>query len=100
MTQHVQAVVMNPKDNVATALAPLKAGSAVALEAQGSALKVTLVSDIPMGHKFALRDIGEEEPIIKYGAPIGRSTRRVAKGEHVHVQNVTNHNIEAGVEPQ
>ncbi len=89
MKANATALVINPKDNVAVALVALKAGSAVALEVQKRALTVTLVSDVPMGHKFALADLAEAEPIIKYGECIGRSTRKIAKGEHVHVQNVT-----------
>lgn len=40
------------------------------------------------GHKYARRDIAEGENIIKYGMPIGHATRPIAKGEHVHVDNV------------
>lgn len=40
------------------------------------------------GHKYARRDIAEGENIIKYGMPIGHATRLIAKGEHVHVDNV------------
>ena len=40
------------------------------------------------GHKYALRDIAEGENIVKYGMPIGHATRAIAKGEHVHVENV------------
>lgn len=40
------------------------------------------------GHKYARRDIAEGENIIKYGMPIGHATRSIAKGEHVHVDNV------------
>ena len=40
------------------------------------------------GHKYARRDIAEGENVIKYGMPIGHATRAIAKGEHVHVDNV------------
>ena len=40
------------------------------------------------GHKYALRDIAAGEDVIKYGMPIGHATADIAKGEHVHVQNV------------
>ena len=55
------------KDLVAVALQPLTAGETIDY---GSG-QVTLVSDIPMGHKVALRDIHRGEPVIKYGYPIG-----------------------------
>jgi len=41
-----------------------------------------------MGHKFALEDIEKGEAVIKYGEPIGQSTEKIARGEHVHVHNV------------
>lgn len=67
-------------DNVAVALEPLTAGEVQ----QG----VTLVQDIPAGHKFALRDIATGENVIKYASPIGHATQPIAKGEWVHTHNV------------
>ena len=40
------------------------------------------------GHKYALRDIAAGEDVVKYGMPIGHATRAIAKGEHVHVDNL------------
>jgi altronate dehydratase small subunit len=88
MGRPIQAIVINEKDNVATALKLLKAGAELSLEFQGRLQKVMLISDIPMGHKFALKDMEEGEAVIKYGEPIGQSTARIARGEHVHVHNV------------
>ena len=56
---------IQPRDNVAVALEPLKAGETV--------LGVSLLEDIPAGHKFALTDIAENENIVKYGFQIGRA---------------------------
>jgi altronate dehydratase len=53
--------------------------------------KIRLLSDIPMGHKFALRAIARNADVIKYGAPIGRATATIAEGEYVHVHNVVSH---------
>jgi altronate dehydratase len=83
-----QVIVINEKDNVATALKPLDAGTEVSLEVQGRIEKIRLLSDIPMGHKFALKDVEEGEAVIKYGEPIGHSTTKITRGEHVHVHNV------------
>ena len=86
-----KAIVINEKDNVATAIMPLKARSTVSLEVQGRPEKVKLLSPIPMGHKFALREIALGTDVIKYGEPIGKTTARIARGEHVHVHNVISH---------
>ena len=83
-----QVIIINEKDNVATALNELSAGTEVSVELQGRIQKITLLSDIPMGHKLALENIEEGKPVIKYGEPIGKSTAKIACGEHVHVHNV------------
>jgi altronate dehydratase small subunit len=83
-----KVIVINGKDNVATALESLKRGAEVVIEIQDNLEKITLISDIPLGHKFALRDIRKGDPVIKYGEPIGQSLAKIARGEHVHVHNV------------
>lgn len=79
-----QAIKINPADTVAVALKPLAAGVTVTLADQ----QVVLQTDIPAGHKIALKDMAVSEPIIKYGFPIGRATAPIAKGSHVHVHNL------------
>jgi altronate dehydratase small subunit len=83
-----KVIVINEKDNVATALEPLRAGTEVSVEVGGHIEEITLLSDIPMGHKFASRNIEKGGSVIKYGEPIGESTAEIARGEHVHVHNV------------
>lgn len=80
----MQAVIIHNSDCVAVALQDLSAGSTVDL----GSVQVTLVDDITRGHKFALRDIAENDPIIKYGFPIGHATCAIKKGQHVHSHNV------------
>ena len=77
-------VQITPKDMVAVALQPLQAGETIDYGA-GS---VTLLQDIPMGHKVALRDIRAGEPVIKYGFPIGSATEDIPMGGHVHTHNI------------
>jgi altronate dehydratase small subunit len=81
------AIVIHEKDNVAVALQALSAGTKVSVEVQGRKEKIKLLSDIPMGHKFALRDMERGGVVIKYGEVIGQSTGTIARGEHVHVHN-------------
>lgn len=75
---------INPKDNVAVALAPLSSGTAVELDG----FSLTLNEDIPQGHKFALKDIKKDEQIIKYGCPIGFAKEDISTGSWVHIQNI------------
>ncbi len=88
MGKSTQVIIINEKDNVATALKELSAGTEVSVKFQDRAQKIKLLSDIPMGHKLALKDIEEGEPVIKYGEPIGKSKAKIARGEHVHIHNV------------
>lgn len=81
-------IVIDGKDNVATALEALKRGVEITLGTRDAVEKIALLSDIPLGHKFALCDIGKGDLVIKYGEPIGRSLKRIRRGEHVHVHNV------------
>ena len=81
-------IVIDKKDNVATALEPMKKGAEVSEEIQGSPEKIRLLSDIPLGHKLALRDIKKGDFVIKYGEPIGQSLTKITRGELVHVHNV------------
>ena len=71
-------------DSVAVALQALKQGTVV--EVDGAEVK--LISDVPAGHKFALRDMAEGDKVIKYGYPIGQAKCAIARGEHVHVHNI------------
>ena len=71
-------------DKVAVALCPLAAGTAVSIDG----LELTLLEDIPQGHKFALQDLTAEEPVIKYGYPIGITKEPVRAGGWIHVHNM------------
>lgn len=75
---------LHREDNVAMALADFTAGNAV--EIDGS--EIVLKGPVEYGHKFAVRDIPEGQPITKYAETIGVASRDISAGEHVHVHNV------------
>jgi altronate dehydratase small subunit len=81
-------IVVDKRDNVATALRRLEQGASIRVEMEGFTIGVTLAQAIPLGHKFALKDIEVGEPIIKYGEVIGLATGKIKRGEHTHVHNV------------
>ena len=89
-----KAIWLNAKDNVATALEPMKAGEEVEVSLGDENLSVQLQEDIPLAHKFALTDVAEGEPVYKYGMPIGGATQAIRKGEHVHDHNLKGFRIE------
>ncbi len=77
-------VRITPRDMVAVALKPLRAGETVSFGGG----EITLREDLPMGHKAALRDIRKGEAVIKYGYPIGEATEDIPAGGHVHTHNL------------
>ncbi len=74
-------------DNVATALELICPGT-VTLRGDAGMPEIEAVTEVPMGHKIALRDISEGENIVKYGVVIGRATHAIAKGSWVHLHNI------------
>lgn len=52
---------------VAVAPCPLEKGIICNVDGQ----EITLIEDIAQGNKFMLKDIEKDQPIIKYGYPIG-----------------------------
>jgi arabinonate dehydratase len=82
--QTLPATRLDPADDVAIALRPLRAGQTITVAGQ----RVTLQAPIPPGHKFALHAVAVGEPVRRYGQIIGTATTPIAPGEHVHTQNL------------
>ncbi|MCD6521133.1 MAG: UxaA family hydrolase [Anaerolineae bacterium] len=82
-----KAILLHPKDNVATALVDLKKGEKVHVALGDVSVEVELLEDIEFGHKFALCDIKKGDEVLKYGLPICKALQDVRKGEWVHVHN-------------
>jgi (2R)-sulfolactate sulfo-lyase subunit alpha len=55
---------------------------------QDQEIRVTSKSDIPIGHKLAIRALPKDSTVVKYGVDIGRVVAPIAVGEHAHVQNI------------
>jgi altronate dehydratase len=82
---NLNAIAIDPADNVATALTDVAQGEAVVCDG-GRELAAREL--IPTGHKVALVAIAEGEIIRKYGHPIGVAARPIAAGEYVHTHNL------------
>ena len=72
---------IHQKDNVAVALSPISKG-------ETADTGITAASDIPAGHKIALRGIAKGEAVIKYGSPIGNAAADINPGDWVHTHNL------------
>jgi altronate hydrolase len=71
-------------DNVVIAISPLEKGTIIKDRDE----EITLLSDIPMGHKIAALDIKAGENVFRYGNPIGHAVENIRKGEYVHTHNI------------
>ncbi|MBZ2198555.1 UxaA family hydrolase [Occultella gossypii] len=79
------ALLLRPDDSVAVATRDLATGTSLTL-ADGAPL--TVLVDVPRGHKVAVRDVAEGGQVLKYGQSIGRATAPIAAGEHIHSHNL------------
>jgi (2R)-sulfolactate sulfo-lyase subunit alpha len=84
-------LVHSPKDNVGVVVVEgLKAGTDMlgVITETDKTLRLKARSNIPIGHKVALKALKKGETVIKYGEDIGRMAADSAAGEHVHVHNL------------
>lgn len=84
MNTQEKLIIINPQDSVAVALQETKQGETIPLLGG----EITALNDIPFGHKIAIKDIGINKDIIKYGQPIGHATKEIKRGEHIHTHNL------------
>ncbi len=76
-------IKINSNDNVAVALRPIKKGET--LDVAGT--NITLLEDIPQGHKFTIKPLKKGDDVIKYGFRIGHIQEDVEVGKWVHTHN-------------
>ncbi len=87
----IQFLVHDKCDSVGVATVDLISGD----DAEGlfmdsqETCRIKVVSDIPLGHKIALKDFRVGDTVIKYGHDIGRVTADILAGQHVHTQNLS-----------
>ena len=55
---------------------------------QDKEIKVSAQSNIPIGHKLAIKKLAANDTVIKYGTDIGRAVAPIKVGEHTHVHNL------------
>jgi altronate dehydratase small subunit len=83
-----RALIMHPKDNVATTVEEIQPGDQVQFSRGGEVQTLTAVEAIPFGFKIALEEIPQGAIIRKYGETIGKAGRPIAKGALVHIHNL------------
>ncbi|MEM2914116.1 MAG: UxaA family hydrolase [Candidatus Bathyarchaeia archaeon] len=76
-----KAIVIDPKDNVATALSEISSGEVVEIKIGKIVKNIQAKNTIPFGHKLAIKR-------IEKGEAIGKATRTIEEGEHAHIHNI------------
>ncbi len=84
----INALLLDPIDNVVTCVADVKAGEDVVYRSGDDILTVKAVCDIPYCHKVALTGLALGAEVIKYGELIGKTTAAVEKGGLVNENNL------------
>ena len=82
-------IKINERDTVAVALTTASAAD--------SFMGVSPRTELPLGHKMALKKMEKGAPVIKYGFPIGHATEDIEVGEWVHTHNMAT-NLEGELE--
>lgn len=84
----IDAIIINEKDNVATALRDISANEEITVSVGDKANPFIVREFISFGHKFSVKDIQLGESILKYGEVIGRATKEIRAGIHAHIHNI------------
>lgn len=81
-----RAFQIHGEDNVATMLDDASGDEVEILGACSG--QIRLSDKISRGHKIALRDIGANEAVTKFGVRIGHATKPITRGAWVHLHNL------------
>ena len=87
----IQFIVHDEDDSVGVVTVEgVKANDTISgwIMAQDVLIDIKINQDIPIGHKLAIKDLNEDDTVIKYGVDIGRTISKIAVGDHLHVHNV------------
>jgi len=87
----IHFVVHDENDSVGVVVVEgVKAGDGLTgwIMDQDKTITCTAASNIPIGHKLAIRPLNAGDTVIKYGVDIGRTVAPIAVGEHAHVHNI------------
>ncbi len=83
-----RALIMHPKDNVATTIEEIQAGDQVRIAHSGEVRTLTALEAVPFGFKISLEEIPLGGIIRKYGETIGKAGKTIPAGALVHVHNL------------
>ncbi len=84
----INALLMDPSDNVVTCVEDVAAGDPVCYRNGEELCTLTAAESIPFCHKIALTSLAEGDSVIKYGELLGLTARPIEKGCWVSHENI------------
>jgi (2R)-sulfolactate sulfo-lyase subunit alpha len=88
--QAVGFLVHRAGDSVGVAIVDVRPGRVAGRVVHGGCfLHAEVLDSLALGHKFALRDVEPDAPVLKDGLVIGHACGAIARGTHVHTHNLT-----------
>ncbi len=75
---------INSDDNVVVAIQPQKKGAVISVDGK----QITVLEDVPAGHKILITDLKQGENVIKYGFPIGHLKEDRKAGSWINENNL------------
>ncbi len=83
---------LHPNDNLIVALQPLTDGESFEI----NGYRVSILSEIPEKHKFALKALDPGESVYLYGVLVGKSVTSIQPGELITTENIEHATGEIG----
>lgn len=82
-------LVHNEGDDVGVSVQDVAPGTArVRYMDTERTIELAVTEAVPLGHKVALTDLGDDADVIEYGVRVARTRKAISKGALVHVHNV------------
>ena len=79
-----QFVKINKDDDVVVLLEDGVKGKIIDVDGE----QITLLEDIPKGHKVAIKEIKKDNDVLKYGYSIGKAKEDIKVGQWIHSHNM------------
>ena len=89
-------ILLSAADNVVVACEQINTGASFKVDDT----IIPVQNDVALGHKIARQNIGVDDKILKYGAPIGRAIVAIPIGGHVHIHNIESDYLHSHTERQ
>ena len=82
------AVVLNPDDELATALRHLKIGDVARFRVGDQSFELIMKTDVALCHKFVICDVVAGQELRKYGEVVAGASEPIEAGAHAHIHNI------------